>query len=99
MLYYLAAIDYDDPRESYFDRSKIEILTSYHSKPTTVVNNNKATSEYDYECKYFIKETPNHTDSYQHYENKDYTLRCGHITVEWKLQKGIWYIVDVIDPP
>lgn len=98
-LYYLGAIDYDDPQKSYFDRSKMEILISYHSKPTTVVNNNRATSEYDYECEYFIKETQNHIDSYQRYKNKDYTLRCGHITVKWELQNGIWHIVDVVDPP
>ena len=32
-LYYLGAIDYDDPQKSYFDRSKMEILISYHLNP------------------------------------------------------------------
>lgn len=98
-LYYLGVIDYNDPKEGFLDRSKMEILISYHSTPTTVVQNNRATSNYYYESKYIIKETPSYLNSYPRYEKDNCILSCSHVTVEWELQNETWHIVDVVDPP
>lgn len=93
LLYYLRSIDYDDPEKEYIDRSKYDVLTSYHSWPETVFDSDtQATTTYFYECKY---STPEHQKLHS-----DYTFIRSFCTIKWQLKdNGQWYIVDFIDPP
>ena len=93
LLYYLRSINYYDPLTKYIDRSKYDVLTSYHSWPETVFDSGtQATTTYFCEYKY---STPEHQKIHS-----NYTYGRSLCTIKWQLKDdGQWHIVDFTEPP
>ena len=99
-MYYLYVVDYSDPDTPYVDRSKIYILISYHTMPTTQITGaDEAVTTYTYEKRYIYNpEQENQAEN----TYDEYSYSAGIVdgcTVKWRRQRdGKWHIVSYYEP-
>ncbi len=93
--------DADDPdsRVYYLDRSKLDILISYHSEPVTTLDSaDTATSIFTAKILSKVTDSPSYRDDHTYYGD-DYSGGTSTYVVKWKKQDdGKWHIEDVEVP-